>query len=175
MHAVVKKNTAITAGLRYHSWRVPSADKDEWLFLAAVSSFASSTRGIVSPSAEELCGTLGTENWETAKRKHDSKRGREKDGTKRRESLMGRAVWMVSASTVKNRVLLPNNNLYSHIMYIYPPGCQFATVNSAVEILCHISQCNKTKGRQRRRVGWLRKWGSSSNEGNTTKNSTNEM
>ena len=60
---------------------MPSADKDEWLFLAAVSSFASSTQGIVSPSAEELCGTLGTENREIATRKSDSKRdgkGKEK-------------------------------------------------------------------------------------------------
>lgn len=57
---------------------MPSADKDEWLFLAAVSSFASSTQGIVSPSAEELCGTLGTENREIATRKSDSKRLRER-------------------------------------------------------------------------------------------------
>lgn len=70
---------------------MPSADKDEWLFLAAVSSFASSTRGIVSPSAEELCGTLGTENWETAKRKHDSKRDREKDSTKKERITDGKS------------------------------------------------------------------------------------
>lgn len=130
---------------------MPSADKDEWLFLAAVSSFASSTQGIVSPSAEELCGTLGTENWESAKRKHDSKRDREKDSTKRRESLMGGAVWMVCASTVKNRVLLPNNNLCSHIMYIYPRmpvcHCELSSTDS-ISRLCVIKQ------REDREGGW---------------------
>lgn len=66
---------------------MPSTDRDEWLFLAAMSSFASSTQGIVSPSAEELCGTLGTENREIATRKSDRKTGRE---TARRGVKLGR-------------------------------------------------------------------------------------
>lgn len=89
---------------------VPSADKDEWLFLAAVSSFA--TQGIVSPSAEELCGTLGTENRETATRKSNSKKQRERLKEKEKEA----AAWIDPASTKT----LPNNNLCSYIMYIYP-------------------------------------------------------
>lgn len=58
---------------------MPSADRDEGLFLAAVSLFVSPTQGIVSPSAEELCGTLGTENREIATRKNDSKRLKERE------------------------------------------------------------------------------------------------
>lgn len=136
---------------------MPSSDKDEWLFLAAVSSFASSTQGIVSPSAEELCGTLGTEIGRL-QQERATVRDKERDSKKRRETVKGGAAWMVSASTMKKNAL-PNNNLCSYVMYIYSLGCLYATVNPAGGIVCHYSQSNNTKGRQGKEGGWSRMWG----------------
>lgn len=122
----------------------------------------------MSPSAEELCGTLGTENRKMTTRESGSKRltERERETAKKGEKLKEGAAWMVSASTKKNKVLYPII-ISTRILCTYTPGCLYATVNPAVGIICYVSRCHNTKGRERRRVGWLRMWGSSS-EGNTT-------
>lgn len=94
-----------------------STEKDEWLFLAALSLFVSSTLEIVSPSAEQLCGTLGTENREISTRKSNSQRQRE--SKKRRETLREGVAWSA----------LPIIITASVCTHLGKPG---ATVNPAV-------------------------------------------
>lgn len=141
-----RKKLATTGRLRYHSRRAPC---DERLFLAAVSSFASSTREIVSPSAEELCGTLGTGNREIATRKTDSKRQRERQQEKER-NVVGRS--SLVDLCLNNGKRIPNNNFCSYIKYIYPriPACH-----------CELSSWDNVsplpKSRGSRRVGFQTK------------------
>lgn len=153
------KKRARTGTLRYHSWSEPLADKDEWLFLATASSFASSTRGMVSPSAGELCGTLGTENREIATRKSDSKKVWERDGKRRSKTVKGR-MGSASTKTKKNkRIVLYPIILSARILCTYTLGCLCEPSSGDY---MYVSQCIHTKRRQKRRVCWLRMWGSSS-------------
>lgn len=147
---------------RHQSWSVPSADKDEWLFLAAVSSFASSTQGIVSPSAEELCGTLGTENRKIATRKRVTVRECERDSEKRSKTVREGAARMVSASTKrkKKKGALYPIIISAGILCTYILGCLW-TRQQGLDVT---SRRNNTKRRRRRRVGCSGMWGSKHNK-----------
>lgn len=97
---------------------LPFADKDEWLFLAAMSSFVGSTQGIVPPPAEELCGSLGTERRERMWRERVAARAEER-GRERRAKERSKTVGERSQHQLRKMGALPHNSPCSYIMYIY--------------------------------------------------------
>lgn len=98
-------------------------DKDEWLFLAAASSFASSTQGIVSLLLPRSFVALWGLKIGRLQQERATVRGWERE--KRRKTEGRSSSDGLSINKEEKKSTFPNNNLCWYIMYIYPgmPVC----------------------------------------------------